>query len=343
MIEKTNSRRKPTQFDVARMAGVSQTTVSLVLNNPTTQSVPPETREKVQEAIRALGYMPNNAARALRTARTNTLACIIPMITNPFYPAFVSGVQETAEENGYEVITYNTHNSSEKEAKVIQMVQQGRVDGVVGVFFHQHARDLQPLFDQNIAVARLEVRRHSAGELPLDNLYVDNASAARDAVAYLVRKGHRRIAMLTGFFGPREARRQGYLQALEHAGEDLVPQVVEVNTYDVEGGYRGMLQLLQQGEQRPSAIFAANDLVAIGALQAAREQGLRVPQDISVIGFDDITAAALVTPALTTIRQFKHEMGARAAQLVIERLNGDAPEGGRVVEMPYELIVRESA
>jgi LacI family transcriptional regulator len=325
MVEKNGPRKKPTQFDVARMAGVSQTTVSLVFNNPATLSVPPETREKVREAIRALGYTPNTAARALRTARTNILACIIPMITNPFYPAFVSGVQDAAEENGYEVITYNTHNSQEKEAKVVQSVLQGRADGVVGVFFHLRARDLQPLFDQDIAVARLEVRRHS------------------DATNYLIRRGHRRIAMLTGFFGPREARREGYLQALNNLGKDFASQVVEVSSYDEKGGYEGMLHILRQGGEQPSAIFAANDLVAIGAVKAAREHGLRVPEDISVIGFDDIPAAALVTPALTTIHQFQQEMGARAAQLVIERLNGDAPEGGRVVEMPYELVVRESA
>ena len=179
------------------------------------------------------------------------------MITNPFYPAFVSGVQVTAEENGYEVITYNTHASHEKETKIIQMIQQGRADGVVGVFFHLHARDLQPLFDQNIAVVRLEVRRHSAGELPLDNMFVDNLMAARDATTYLIRRGHRRIAMLTGFFGPRESRREGYLQALNQSGEDLVPLVVEVSSYNEKGGYEGMLHILRQGGERPSAIFAA--------------------------------------------------------------------------------------
>ena len=291
-MEKAVPRKKPTQFDVARMAGVSQTTVSLVLNNPATQSVPPETSEKVLEAIRVLGYMPNTAARALRTARTYTLACVIPMITNPFYPAFVSGVQVAAEEKGYEVITYNSHASQEKEAKIIQMIQQGRADGVVGVFFHLRARDLQPLFDQNIAVVRLEVRRHSAGELPLDNLFVDNFSAARDATTYLVKRGHQRIAMLTGFFGPREARREGYLQALSQSDGNYVPQVVEVSSYDVKGGYEGMRQLLQQAGERPTAIFAANDLMAIGAIKAVYDQGLRVPDDLSVMGFDDIPAAA---------------------------------------------------
>lgn len=337
-------QRKPTQFDVARVAGVSQTTVSLVLNNPNTQSVPAETRAKVLEAIRQLGYIPNSAARTLRTTRTHTLACIIPSITNPFYPAFVSGVQNAAEENGYEIIIYNTQADANREAKVIHLARQGRADGVVGVFFHLHARDLQSLFEQNIAVARLEVRRHSAGELPLDNIFVDNQAAARDATAYLLRKGHGRLAMITGFFGPREARREGFLQALRLVEEPPKPEIIEVETYDERGGYEGMCKLIQRPpSERPTAIFAANDLMAIGAMRAIREAGLRVPDDLSVIGFDDIPAASLVTPALTTIRQFQHEMGARAAQLVIERLRGHAPAGGRVVEMPYELIVRESA
>uniref|UniRef100_A0A7C4KIM0 LacI family transcriptional regulator n=1 Tax=Anaerolinea thermolimosa TaxID=229919 RepID=A0A7C4KIM0_9CHLR len=337
-------QRKPTQFDVARIAGVSQTTVSLVLNNPDTQSVPPETRAKVLEAIRQLGYIPNSAARTLRTTRTHTLACIIPSITNPFYPAFVSGVQNTAEENGYEIIIYNTQADANREAKVINLARQGRADGVVGVFFHLHARDLQSLFEQNIAVARLEVRRHSVGELPLDNIFVDNQAAARDATTYLLRKGHRRLAMITGFFGPREARREGFLQALRLMDEPLKSDIIEVETYDERGGYEGVQRLLHQDpNSRPTAIFAANDLMAIGAMKAIREFGFHVPGEISVIGFDDIPAASLVTPALTTIRQFQHEMGARAAQLVIDRLNGNAPAGGRVVEMPYELVVRESA
>jgi LacI family transcriptional regulator len=342
MSQRILSRKKPTQFDVAHQAGVSQTTVSLVLNNPETTSVPAEPREKVQQAIRSLGYMPNNAARVLRTARTFTLACVIPMITNPFYPTFVSGIQEEAESNGYEVITYNTHNSAEKEKQILLHLQQGRVDGVIGVFFHTHARELEPLFHMNIPVARLEVRKHSGGDLPLDNVYVDNAAAAREATAYLVRRGCQRIAMVTGFFGPREARREGYLQALAEAGPEYKPLIVETSQYDETGGAEGMRQLLVNPQQ-PDGIFAANDLMAIGVIQAARAAGMHVPVDLAVVGFDDIPAAALVTPALTTIRQFQLEMGRQAAKLVIARLAGQAPESGQMVEMPFELVVRESA
>jgi LacI family transcriptional regulator len=334
--------RKPTQYDVARQAGVSQTTVSLVLNNPETPFVPPETRERVFEAVRVLGYVPNSTARMLRTSRTNTLACIIPMITNPFYPAFVSGVQEVADQTGYDVITYNTHNSPEKEARFLLSVQQGRVDGVIGVFFYVHARELLPLIEKDIPVVRLEVRKHSGGDWPLDNIYVDNTRAAFSATAYLIDKGHQRIAMLTGPDGPRNARRDGFLQALSTRLPALTPLIEEAENYNESGGYQAM-QAILRSPQRPDAVFAANDLMAIGGMKAIRDAGLRIPEDIAMMGFDDIPAAQLVTPALTTIHQFQEEMGRRAAELLIERLNGQAPPGGRSVEIPFELVVRDSA
>jgi LacI family transcriptional regulator len=341
-ITRSAAQRKPTQYDVAREAGVSQTTVSLVLNNPDIQAVPEETRQKVFEAINKLGYVPNSTARMLRTNRTHTLACIIPMITNPFYPAFVSGIQDTAEARGYEVITYNTHGSAEKEAKFLQSVQQGRADGVIGVFFFMRAHDLFPVLEKGIPVVRLETHRQRTGEWPLDNIYVDNASAAFTAVDYLISKGHRRIAMITGPGGPRNARREGYLQALSRHGEGFDQQVEEVSSYDEVGGYQGMQRLLE-GEQRPQAIFAANDLMAIGAMKAILDAGLRIPDDIAVVGFDDIPAAQLVTPALTTIRQAQEEIGRKAAELLLERLSGEETGDGRVIEMPFELIKRSSA
>jgi LacI family transcriptional regulator len=342
IIKKRVVSKKPTQHDVAQLAGVSQTTVSLVLNNPEVASVPEETRQKVFDAMLSLGYVVNSAARMLRTNRSNTLVCIIPMITNPFYPAFVSGIQEVAEQNGYDVITYNTHGSQERERKFLKSILDGRVDGVIGIFFYTQARDMAQLFEVNIPVVRLEVREHRSGEWPLDSLYIDNAQAACQATAYLLGKGHRRIAMLTGPAGPRDARKEGYLTALNSHPDRLQPWVQEVDSYNESGGYQGMQLILESGNP-PSAVFAANDLMAIGAMKAIRDAGLAVPKDIAVVGFDDIPAAQMVTPALTTIRQFQEEMGKRAAQLLIERLNGDAPSFGRIVEMPYELVIRESA
>jgi len=332
--------RKPTQYDVARAAGVSQTTVSLVLNHPDNPSVSEETRQKIAAAVRSLGYVVNSTARMLRTSRTYTLAAIIPMITNPFYPAFISGIQEMAEMHGYDVLIYNTHSRADREARFVELALQGRVDGVIGVFFYTDARELHRLLENNIPVVRLEVGPHGEGDWPLDNLYVDNRAAAYEAVAYLLSLGRRRIAMITGPGGPSHARCDGYLNALSTCSTAAKPLVQEAGSYDEQGGYDGMMKLMAQ--EQPAAVFAANDLMAIGAMQAIRDAGLRIPQDIAVVGFDDIPAARLITPALTTIHQDQEGMGRRAVEVFIERLEGKAPPHGRSIEMPYELIIRES-
>ena len=284
---------------------------------------------------------PNSAARVLRTNRTFTLACIIPDITNPFYPTFVDGIQTEAEQHGYDVIIYNTHGSREKEAKYLRSIMEGRVDGVIGVFFNTQVSDLVPLFEQNIPVVRLEVREHGGGSWPLDSLFVDNVKAAYTATTYLIAKGHRQIAMITGQDGPRNARSEGYLQALAAAPEPLQPWFQEASVFDRDGGYMEMKAILENGEI-PTAVFAANDLMAIGVIDALGESGLKVPQDVAVVGFDDIAAARMISPGLTTIRQAQDEIGKRASSLIVERLQREERFDGRVIEMPFELVIRDS-
>ena len=163
MAQQRSRKKQPTQADVARRAGVSQATVSYVLNNNTVIAVPPETRQRIQDAIRDLGYIPDRAARSLRTRKTYTLAGVIPDITNPFYPAFERGIQDLADQQGYDLIMYNTDGSAEKEHKSLRSVQQGRVDGLIAVLFHLTAQDLLPLLDMNIAVVRLEATPKQPG------------------------------------------------------------------------------------------------------------------------------------------------------------------------------------
>src|SRR5918994_7620116 len=195
MAKKTLRIKKPTQGDVAQRAGVSQAMVSYVLNDNPMVSVPAETRQRILDAVDELGYIPNSTARSLRTRKTYTIASIIPDITNPFYPAFERGIQESAESYGYDLIVYNTSGVAEKERRGLRSVQQRRIDGGIGGFFHMTARDLVALLDRDIAVVRLEARKKEASkhELPLDNLYVDNVAAARAAVGYLIGRGHTRI------------------------------------------------------------------------------------------------------------------------------------------------------
>jgi LacI family transcriptional regulator len=337
-------KKRPTQADVARVAGVSQATVSQVLNNSTTFTVPDETRRRVMAAVEQLAYLPDHAARSLRTRKTSTIACIIPDIANPFYPAFARGIQDVAEQRGFDLVMYNTDGVAEKEQKSLRSVQQGRVDGVIVVLFGLTARALFPLLETGVAVVRLESARKQGGIYPLDNLFVDYAAAARAAVTYLVEHGHRRVGLLAGGqeAPPREARALGYWQVLADAGIPADETLIRSGGFQAEGGYDGTLELLQLPEP-PTGLFAANDLMAIGALAAARATGRRVPQDLAVVGFDDIPAARLVNPSLTTIAQFPDRLGRRAAEMLFERLDGVAPDGGRFEEMPYDLVRRESA
>lgn len=334
-------KKRPTQADVARLANVSQAMVSYVLNGNTSISIPLETRQRVLDAIQALGYQPNRTARSLRTSKTYTIGVIIPDITNPFYPAFERGIQDVADQREYDVITYNTDGLAEKEQKYIQSMQEGRVDGIVSVLFHTSAPALFPLLDQNIPIVRLEATRKDAGERPLDNIYLDNVAAARTAVQYLIDRGHRRIGILAGHEGPIRYRFLGYCQALEHAGIAVAENLVQTSDFNEAGGYAAMRALLQL-DSRPTAVFATNDLMAMGAYLAIKEAGLRIPQDVAVIGFDNIPTAKLVSPPLTTIDQFQRDVGRRAATMLFERLNGLAPPTGRSEEHPHQLIVRES-
>lgn len=342
--ERSFGIKRPTQADVARLAKVSQTTVSYVLNGNPAISVPEATRRRILDAVDELGYVPNGIARSLRTQRTYMIAAVIPDITNPFYPAFERGVQEAAEAGGYDLIVFNTGGVAEKEHRCVRSLQQGRVDGVVGVFFHLKAEDLRPLLERNVAVVRLEAVKKGASslDLPLDNLYVDNVAASCAAVEHLIGRGHTRIGMIAGQGGPREARVRGYRAAL--AAHRLPPDeaLIRDGDFSEDGGHRAMQSLLD-GPRRPTAVFAASDVTAMGALVAIREAGLRVPEDVAVVGFDDIPVARLITPRLTTVAQFQENLGVRAAEMLLERLDGTAPEGGRSEEMPYELIVRESA
>jgi len=329
---------------VARLASVSQATVSYVLNGKAAISVPEATRQRILGAVDELGYVPNGAARSLRTQRTSTIAAVIPDITNPFYPAFERGVQEVAEMGGYDLIVYNTGGVAEREQRCVRSLQQGRVDGVVAVFFHLKAEDLRPLLERDVALVRLEaVKRGASGlDLPFDNLYVDNVAASRAAVEYLIGRGHERIGMISGGSGPGQARVGGYRAALAAHRLPSDEALIRDGDFSADGGRHAMQGFLE-GTRPPTAVFAANDVMAMGALVALREAGLGVPGDVAVVGFDDVPAAGLITPRLTTVAQFQENLGVRAAEMLLERLDGTAPGHGRSEEMPFELIVRESA
>lgn len=334
--------RVPKQADVGLLAGVSRATVSQVLNNKAGFLVPQETRQRVMAAATQLGYVPNVSARSLRTQKTFTIGVVIQDINNPFYPAFVRGVQDIAETAGYDVISYNTDSSEAREHHFLDVLLRGRVDGVVGVLWHAGDARLKSLTDRGIPIATLGQVAWENDEL-IDQIYVDDQRAASDAVRHLLERGHTNVAVVTGEGDSLRGRVDGYIDAMMAAGLGERVEVIRGAAFTEESGYQ-LGQSLFSRSNRLTALFAVNDLMAFGLLRASREQQLRVPEDIALVGFDDIPAARLVTPALTTIRQFQHGLGQRCTELLLERLDGSWPDRkGRRIGMPYELVVRDSS
>lgn len=343
MATRSPARKRPTQADVARLAAVSQPVVSYVLSGNPDVPVASATRQRVLEAIAALGYVPDHAARSLRRRRTLTIAGVIPDITNPFYPAFERGIQDVAEGAGYDLIAYNTDGKLEKERQFLRSALAGRVDGVIFVPFHVPLAECATLVESGVAAVVLTSVIPPPGVL-LDAVCIDGVAAARAAVTHLIERGHRRIGMVAGEAGtpPREDRVRGYTEALQEWGLLIDDMLVRGTDFSEAAGYAATRELLSLAE-RPTAIFAANDLMAMGVMAALREAGLRIPDDMALVGFDDIPAARLVAPALTTVAQHPERLGARCAQLLLERIADDGPAESRRVVMPFDLIIRQSA
>jgi LacI family transcriptional regulator len=339
MVQPRLRSRRPTQYDVAERAGVSQATVSQVLNSTSAISVPEETRQRILAVVQELGYVPNLSARSLRTQKTYTIAVIIPDITNPFYPLFLRGMQDITEENDYNLIAYNSDGSPEKEARCLEGVKRNQVDGLIASLFKNHE---ELLLDLDVPVVLLGPK--PAEPYPHDVVWLDNILAARQIVEHLIKRGNPRLAMLAGIVGtpPHQNRYIGYCQALEEHHIPLDENLVIYGDFTENSGYIAMKTLLQR-TSAPLSIFAVNDLMAMGAMVALRELGLRIPQDVAMAAFDDIPAAKLTDPPLTTVNQHQENMGRMAAKMLFEQIQGKAPQEGRFVEMPFELVIRESA
>jgi LacI family transcriptional regulator len=336
------SSRRPTQADVAKLAGVSQAVVSQVLNK-NDFSISPNTRQRVLDAIDQLGYVPNKFAQSLRTQKTQMIASIIPDITNPFYPAFQRGIQSVTNQKNYDLIIYDTDEKEENEKRSLMSLERAGVDGAIVSLFHHGVEHLRPLIEQGIPVVYWRGGPVEM-DLVIDLIFVDNVAMAKTAVSYLIEKGHTRIGMIAGLENtpPRQDRIRGFCEALNDYNLPLDEILIQDGDFTEIGGYQGMKKLLRL-KPLPTAVFAANDLMALGAMLAIREAKMRIPEDIALVGLDDIPAAKLVHPPLTTLTQMQEDIGRTAAEMIFERIEGTAPDKSRLVEMPYKLIARESA
>jgi LacI family transcriptional regulator len=331
---------RPTQKDIAIAAGVSQAAVSMVLNKTETPSLPAATRARILKLAGELGYQPNHPARVLRSARTMALACVIPDITNPFYPGLVRGLQSVAASAGYDVLIFDTDGRAQGEERATNWLLQGRADGVVGTFFHLRVPQLTTLARKGIPIVRLESQYKPRGPLPIDSVYIDNAEASVAMTRYLIERGHQRITMILAQVGPSARRAFGYASAMRAAG--LVPEFVTDSRYSEQSGARAMGEILSQSRDRATAVFCANDMLAVGAMVAARKAGLSVPDDIAIAGFDDIPVAKLL--GLTTVRQPEFDLGALAAHTLLGRLQpGGLEPTGKSLELKFEILKRSSA
>jgi LacI family repressor for deo operon, udp, cdd, tsx, nupC, and nupG len=328
-----------TIMDVARLAAVSKSTVSRVLNeNP---RVDVETRKKVFKAIKELKYQPNSFARNFRNGETKLIAVLIPNISNAFFGELVRGMEDAAVNNGYNIILCNTAEDNDREIQYIGMLEQKQVDGVILTALRNPLKMIKPYLKYGPIVLASEYLDDDF----LPAVCIDNIAAAQKATEHLIKSGHERIAFING---PENIilcrdRETGYVNAINNSGLSVFDYLIQHSDFTIEGGYNSAESLLKLTD-RPTAIFAANDEMAVGAVKALQKYGLNVPKDMSVIGFDNVPVSTVVEPNLTTINQPIYEIGFEAANLLITCLKSgiDSIEHRRIT-LETKLCIRKSS
>jgi LacI family transcriptional regulator len=329
--------RVPTIFDVAREAGVSYSTVSRTMNGY--EFVKPSTREKVMQAAKRLGYVPNQQARSLAGGRSNLIGVLVPTLSNGYVTEVIRGIDEELAKSNYNLILYTTHRHHGKESIYVATIRNGGVDGLLLVAPLITIPYLDALRQQDfpyVLVDQLDSAQKSF------SVSATNRQGACQATRYLIELGHRRIGFIAGLSGLYSAveRQEGYAAALADHGIPLCNDLIVQGEFSFEEGYSAVEKLLAL-EERPTAIFASNDLSAFGALEAIREHGLRIPDDISLLGFDDIPQASVTYPKLTTVRQPLEQMGRAAVAMLLDCI-ANPDQRSRQITLTTQLVIRDS-
>jgi LacI family transcriptional regulator len=338
-----SSRKAATMRDVAKLADVSQSTVSRVLSG-TKQPIPigEDTRQRVMDAVAQLKYQPNLHAGSLRGQKTRMLAIMIADITNPFYHAIVRAVQDEANIQNYDVMIANSDHTLEGEKRFAESVIRRPVDGIIMAPYHLDDDDLGELIDRTGA-AIAAIGQH------LNHPQIDVALGNDEVATYKVvkwlhqTKGHTNIAFIgvTDRFPAGARRRRGFEQALNDSGLEMASTYEQVGDWSLGSGYKAMEKLLKLPEP-PTAVFVANDVMAIGAMEAVKQNNLKIPDDIAVVGFDNIPAASWIYPPLTTIAQYPEKMGEQLSKALFQRIHGEYSGPSRRFEIPLDFIERQS-
>ncbi|MFN2490341.1 MAG: LacI family DNA-binding transcriptional regulator [Actinomycetota bacterium] len=323
--------------DVARLAAVSKTTVSHVLSGKRPVAIP--TRARVEDAIRALGYRPDGLARSLRTRRTHMVALMIPDITNPYYPLLARGLEDGMD-GAYRTFICNTDGHLEREEEFLEEVADRRADGIVLDSFTMTPERVGAVVPGGTPVVRIGTT--VVDDPGHDTVHADDEHGAFEATTHLLRRGHRRVAMIQGPSGAGANRNGGYLRALDEGGVAVDPALVGSGEWTRAGGEAAAAALLTSSRP-PTAIFCANDLMALGAMDAARKLDLHVGRDVALVGYDDIEAAAMGSPPLTTVSNPAYETGFLAGILLRDRMTGRYRGSPRTVTLPCRLIERATS
>lgn len=333
---------KVTIRDVAQRAGVSPATVSRVLNKP--ELVEPETKERVRSAIADLDFQPNAIARGLSVQRTDTIGLVVPGITDMFFGELYQGIERASRENGMKVLLFDAQHTRHRALEGFTFLKQHRVAGIIFTS-KVVSEDYDPVLDRiGIPVALALTEATCKTTLPA--FKVDDVKAEFDAVSFLVSRGHRRIGMIYGDMADDltgTLRLQGFKAGLEHYGIPVQSSWTEPGDYRFDSGYQAMRRLLQrQDDNHLTAICAASDEMAIGAIRCLHDHGLKVPDDLSVFGFDDLGLAHMTVPALTTIAQPFAEIGERAVHQLVQMIRDDTVHASGTYYLPHRIVERES-
>lgn len=342
--------KRPTQVDVARLAGVSRATVSYVMNDQGSGKVPisEETRQRVLEAIEELGYVPDARAQALRSGSTKTIGLIIPDIHNPHFWETADGVEQEAYRAGYHMLLSSIPPEDKFAEDAFRNLSQRRIDGLIMVpSFIYHSEDAQKtlryLLKRRLPIVGMMADRGRLGDtIMIDRVVSDYRDTTLEIMKHLLSLQHRRIGFIYGIAVPDLGtdRLYAYRESLEAAGLAYDPSLIVECGPTMEDSYQATRKLLE-GTSRPTALLAVNDLLALGALRAIKDLNLNVPEDISLVGYDDIPAAKYLVPRLTTASKDGKEMGRAATRLLLARLQ-DPDRPRQEIRMPARLILRES-
>ena len=330
-------RPKVTIRDVAREAGVSVATVSRVLNDSGPVGV--ETRRRILEVAAALRYTPDSAARSLITRRTGTIGVLLPDLYGEFFSEVIRGIDATAQRGGYHLLVSSSHNDK-GAVEAAMRAMRGRVDGLVVMSPDVDAQALVANLADTTPVVLLNC---DVAGTAFDSLNIDNFGGASEMVRHLMALGHRRIAFIGGSERNHDAseRLRGYRETLIDAGIEPLSAWERAGDFTESGGYRAAAELMEI-EPRPTAVFAANDSMAIGALSAIREAGLDVPKDVVVVGFDDIPIARYMSPPLTTVHVAISELGEGATRTLLNAIDEKNQHVKKQATLPTTLVIRQS-